>query len=79
MGVEGAATFIITLPGSVKGRLDEAHLGDHPTAIAALSEVLAEGTDPGQLMVIERIQVRHPSPTSHHPSPTYLLHSRHHD
>ena len=43
----------------MKGRLDEAHLGDHPAAIVALAEVLTEGTDPGELMILERIQVRH--------------------
>ena len=55
---DGAATYVISLPGGVKGRLDEAHLSDHPAAVAALAECIAENTDPGQLMVLERMQVR---------------------
>lgn len=54
----GATTYIISLAGAVKGYLDEAHLGDHPAAVAALAECVSEGTDLGDLMVLERMQVR---------------------
>ena len=60
---DGAATYIISLAGAVKGRLDEAHLGDHPAAVQALAECMTEGTDLGELMVLERMQVRRHSHT----------------
>ncbi len=53
---EGPAIFIITLPDSVRGRLEEAHLADHPAAVAALAECIEPGTDLGDLLVLERLE-----------------------
>ena len=65
----GGSTYIISLAGAVKGRLEEAHLGDHPAAVQALAECVSEGTDLGDLMVLERMQVRrHHSPLRHNMS-----------
>ena len=54
----GPAVFVIGLPGNVRGRLEEAHLGDHPAAVAALAECIEPGTDLGDLLVLERLEAR---------------------
>ena len=57
-GAGGRAVFVISLPDSVRGRLEEAHLGDHPAAVAALAECVEPGTDLGDLLVLERLEAR---------------------
>ena len=44
--------------GTALGRLDVAHLGDHPAGVAALADALAVGAELGPLLVLERLQVR---------------------
>ena len=39
------------------GRLDVAHLADHPAAEAALIEAIVVGSDLGPLLVLERLEV----------------------
>jgi rRNA biogenesis protein RRP5 len=43
--------------GTALGRLDEAHLADHPSAQAALSEAVGVGSELGRLLVLERMEV----------------------
>ena len=57
-GSGGPAVFVISLPDGVRGRLEEAHLGDHPAAVAALAECIEPGTDLGGLLVLERLEAR---------------------
>ena len=57
-GSGGPAVFVISLPDGVRGRLEEAHLGDHPAAVAALAECIEPGTDLGDLLVLERLEAR---------------------
>jgi hypothetical protein len=47
-GASGAAAL---------GRLDVAHLGDHPAGVAALADALVVGAELGPLLVLERLQV----------------------
>lgn len=42
--------------GRVSGRLEEAHLGDHPAAVEALRDVLAAGARLSGLLVLERLE-----------------------
>lgn len=39
------------------GRLEVAHLADHPAAEAALAEAIVAGSDLGPLLVLERLEV----------------------
>ena len=50
-GVPGAS------PVLALGRLDAAHLADHPAAEAALSEALVDGSELGPLLILERLEV----------------------
>lgn len=50
-------------PLGAPGRLEVAHLADHPVAEAALAEAIAPGSELGQLLVLERLEVRIPIPS----------------
>lgn len=45
-------------PATALGRLDAAHLADHPAAEAALADTVVAGSDLGTLLVLERLEVR---------------------
>lgn len=40
------------------GRLEVAHLADHPAAAAALAQALKPGAQLGPLLVLQRLEVR---------------------
>ena len=40
------------------GRLDVAHLGDHPSGVAALCDAVGAGSALGPLLVLQRLEVR---------------------
>jgi hypothetical protein len=49
----------VTGSGAVAlGRLDVAHLADHPAAQAALLDAVMVGSKLGQLLVLDRLEVR---------------------
>ena len=51
-GASSGASPILAL-----GRLDAAHLADHPAAEAALADAVVDGSDLGPLLVLERLEV----------------------